>query len=230
MNDQVSEVKVSSGVEALIEKLRNDGVEAGKSEANAIIEQAEADAAKIMEDAQEKAGKIVADARAEAQRLQKGGEDALNIAMRDIVLKLKAKLGETVSERVRQLISKELQQEDFLKDLILEVASKARKDSAMDEAGNAKVLLPRNLIGLEELREHPLELQEGSLSHFVLNVASDVLREGVTFGEAEDGKHGLRIYLEDRDIQIDLSDERITEILLEHLQPRFRAILEGMVK
>lgn len=228
--DTLSSAKVSSGVEELIEKLRNDGVEAGKSEAASLIADAERDAARILEEAKQQAEKIVTDARLEAQRLQKGGEDALNIAMRDIVLKLKAKLNETVSERVKQLIATELEREDFLKDLILEVAGNARKDSAIDKAGKIRILLPKKLIGLEELREHPLELEEGSLSHFILNVASDVLREGVSFGESEEGKHGLRIHLEEKDILIDLSDERIAELLLEHLQPRFRAILEGMVK
>lgn len=228
--ETLSNEKISSGVEELIEKLRSDGIEAGKAEADSLLAKAESDAAHIVEEAKQQAEKIVGDARQEAQRLQKGGEDALNIAMRDIVLKLKAKLNETVSERVKQLIGAELAREDFLRDLIIEVAGSARKDSGIDKAGKIRILLPKKLIGLEELREHPLELQEGSLSHFILNVASDVLREGVSFGEAEDGKHGLRIHLEEKDILIDLSDERITELLLEHLQPRFRAILEGMVK
>ena len=228
--DIITDGKVSSGVAELIEKLRNDGVEEGKKNAAEIIKNAEDDAEKILQEAKSKAENILADAEQNAQRLRKGGEDALKIAMRDIVLELKAKLSETVSERVHQLISTELAQEDFLKELILVVASRARVESGLDDAGKSVVLLPKDLIGLEELRQHPLELEEGSLSHFILHVASEVLREGVSFGSAEDGKHGLRIHLVDKDIQIDLSDERIAEVLLDHLQPRFRAILEGMVK
>jgi len=34
----------------------------------------------------------------------------------------------------------------------------------------------------------------------------------------------------DKDISLDLTDEAIAALLLEHLQPRFRAILEGIVK
>lgn len=222
--------KVSSGVEELIQKLRDDGVSAGKEQAQKIIEDAEYEAEKIVADAKKNAQKVLEDAQAEAARTKKSGEDALNIAMRDIVLKLKAKLSETVGDRVRKLICTDLAQEDFLKALILEVAARARDDAHLDETKSAKFLLPKELIGLEELRQHPLELEEGSLSHFILNVAADVLRDGVSFGETDELKHGLKIYLEDKDIQIDLSDERISEILLEHLQPRFRAILEGTVK
>src|SRR5690606_14278325 len=181
-------------------------------------------------DAEQQAQETVASAREEAEKIRRGGEDALNNAMRDIVLKLKAQLSDVVGERVRKLIAKELQQEAFLQSLILEIAGKVRKENRLDECESLTVLLPRDLIGIEELRHRPLVLEEGSLSHFILNVAADVLREGVTFAATADGRNGLLINLNDKDVQIDFTDERITGLLLEHLQPRFRAILEGMVK
>ncbi len=222
--------KVSSGVEALIQRLQDDGVKLGREQAKKIIEEANAQAELILDQATEKAKLLVSQAEQEAGKIRKGGEDALKIAARDIELKLKAKLSETVGDRVKRLINSELKKEDFIQELIIEIASRARKDAALDKEKSITILLPSELIGLEELREHPLELSEGSLSHFVLNVAADVLREGVSFAQSEDGKQGLRIILNEKDIQIDLSDERISEILLEHLQPRFRAILEGAVK
>jgi V/A-type H+/Na+-transporting ATPase subunit E len=93
-----------------------------------------------------------------------------------------------------------------------------------------QALLPRALVGLEDLRRNPLELREGSLSHFVLSLAGNVLAEGVTFGVADDDAPGIRLYLKDKDVTIDLTDEKVASLLLEHLQPRFRAILEGTVK
>jgi V/A-type H+-transporting ATPase subunit E len=36
--------------------------------------------------------------------------------------------------------------------------------------------------------------------------------------------------LQEGEIQVDLTPERVAEVLLEHLHPRFRAILEGTVK
>jgi V/A-type H+-transporting ATPase subunit E len=90
--------------------------------------------------------------------------------------------------------------------------------------------LPRALVGLEELRRKPLELREGSLSHFVLSVAGNVLAEGVTFGVADDDDKGIRLYLADKNVYIDVTDEAVAALLLQHLQPRFRAILEGTVK
>jgi V/A-type H+-transporting ATPase subunit E len=123
-----------------------------------------------------------------------------------------------------------MQQEDFLIRLILEVAGKVRKQSGLDNEKNVDVLLPTSLVGIEELRKNPLELREGTLSHFIVSVANDVLREGFVLKNDDGLESGIRLYLKDKDVQIDLSDESVASVLLEHLQPRFRAILEGMVK
>lgn len=220
----------ASGVEALIDRLRQEGIAAGEKEGKKRLAEAESRADQIIHDAKAKAEKIVADAKREAQQVQSGGHEALAIAMRDIVLKLKAKLAETVGEKVQHLIAHQLDQEAFLQQLILEVAGKARRDAKLDEQKQLQLLLPEKLIGLEELRHNPLELKEGSLSHFILSVAADVLREGVEFAQSEEGRAGISIYLREQDVQLDLTDERLAQVLLEHLQPRFRAILEGMVK
>jgi V/A-type H+-transporting ATPase subunit E len=220
----------SSGVEALIERLRAQGVKAGREEAERIEFAARQRADEILAEAQAKAAGIVEDARQEAKRLCTGGEDALRIAMRDTVLKLKAHLVERMSDQVRRLVAKELSREAFLERLILEVAAHAREDAGVDRGERVEILLPRELVGIEELRRNPLELREGSLSHFVLSLSADILAEGVTFTVADAPGPGIRLSLKDRDIQIELTDAQVTQVLLEHLQPRFRAILEGMVK
>lgn len=222
--------QVSSGVEKLIDQLREEGVSAGEKKANQLVEEATLKSKAIIQQAKNQASTIVTEAKVEANKIKKGGEDALEIAMRDIVLKLKGRLSEVVGDRVQHLIGAELAQEAFLKELIIEVAGRARNEANINNSSEVEIKLPKTLIGLDELRHHPLELEEGSLSHFILNIAADVLREGVTFAESDNSNQGLAIYLKDRDIVVDLTEERITEVLLEHLQPRFRAIIEGMVK
>ena len=220
----------SSGVEALIERLREQGVEAGRAEADTIVTEARRRAAQIVHEAEAQAAQRVEAARKETRALQTGGEEALRIAMRDTVLRLKVELSERFSAEVRRLIAVAMDQEAFLKQLILEVAGRAREEAGVDAGEAVQALLPRALVGLEELRRNPLELREGSLSHFVLSLAGNVLAEGVTFGVADDDARGIRLYLKDKDITIDLTDEKVAALLLQHLQPRFRAILEGTVK
>jgi V/A-type H+-transporting ATPase subunit E len=220
----------SSGVEALIERLRDEGVASGRAAAERIEAEARRRAGEVVQEAEDRAAQLVDTARKQSDTLRKGGEEALHIAMRDTVLHLKGQLMERFNAEVRRLIAVAMDQEEFLKQLILEVAGRAREQAGVDSGQPVTVLLPRTLVGLEELRRKPLELREGSLSHFVLSVAGNVLADGVTFGVAEDDTRGIRLYLEDKNVQIELTDEAVGALLLQHLQPRFRAILEGTVR
>jgi V/A-type H+-transporting ATPase subunit E len=220
----------SYGVEALIERLRDEGVAAGRAEAEQIEARARERAAETLREAELQAKRIVAEATREADATRNGGKEAVRIAMRDTVLQLKAELTQRFNVQVRRLITKEMRKEAFLQELIREIVGRAREEAALQPGAPVEVILPRELVGLEDLRRNPLELREGSLSHFVLAVASDVLEEGVTFTVAEDEASGIRLYLKDKDVEIDLTDAKVAEHLLAHLQPRFRAILEGTVK
>jgi len=220
----------SSGVEGLIERLRDEGVAAGRAEAERIEREARQRAAEILRKAEAEAKGIVTDAQREARSLRTAGEDALKLAMRDTVLQLRAVLTREVNESVRRLITTELKREEFLQRLILEVARRGRDEAGAEPGEAMELVLPRELVAIEELRRDPLELKEGSLSHFVLAVASEALEQGVTFAVADDDANGIRIRLKDKSLEIDLTDEKVAELILAHLQPRFRAILEGTVR
>lgn len=222
----------SSGVEALIERLREQGVDEGRREAEKIIAEAHARATEIERNAEQKAKQITDAAMQKADRLKTGGREALRVAMRDTVLRLRTELTETISENVRRLITTEMDKQDFVRQLIRDVAGQVRERAGVDQGERIKVIVPRHLIAPDELRQHPLELHEGGMTHFVLNIAGEALREGVTIGICDDQlcSKGIRLYLEDKDVRIDLTDTSVAELLLAHLQPRFRAVLEGTVK
>lgn len=220
----------SSGVETLIERLRDEGVIAGRNEAERIEAEARKQAERQLREAEARARQIVESARREAESLLTGGEEALRIAMRDTVLRLKVELADRFSDEVKRLISTELEQEAFLRQLILEVAAQGRAESGLDAGQAVQVQLPKALVSPEELRRNPLELREGSLSHFVLSLAGNVLAKGLTFAVDTREDRGIRLYLKGKDVHIDLTDDKVAALLLAHLQPRFRAILEGTVK
>ena len=54
-----------------------------------------------------------------------------------------------------------------------------------------------------------------------------MLREGVDLKPSEDMSGGIRIQMVGEDLEIDLSEKAISELLLEFLLPRYRAILSG---
>ncbi len=220
---------VSSGVEALLRRLRDEGVGSGRAEAEKIVAEAERRAKWLVSQAQEEANLIREKARKESDQFKTAGEEALRVAARDALLSLRSELTQRFSHEVRRLVTQEVAKEDFLQQLIREVLGEARE--AMADAQNVEVLLPRDVVGLEELRRRPEELGNDQLSQFVKAITGDVLQgEGITFGVADDNRAGLRLRFTDQELTLDYSDEAIAALLLRHLQPRFRALLEGIVK
>jgi V/A-type H+-transporting ATPase subunit E len=109
---------------------------------------------------------------------------------------MKGHLSTRFSEEVRRLVAAEMAQEPFLERLILEVAGRARRDAELDQTEQVEILLPEDVVGLAELRRDPEKLREGSLSHFVLSVASGLLRDGVELRSSDRLEGGIRISLQ----------------------------------
>ena len=142
---------------------------------------------------------------------------------------MKEQLAQQFSDEIGRLVQGEMEQVVLLERLILELAGRVRADAGLDEAAQIDILLPEGARDLADLRDDPDELRHGELSRFVVEIAGDMLRKGVTLTPSKQIKEGIRIRLTDQQIEIDLSSEAIAKHLLEHLLPRFRALLEGMV-
>ena len=104
------------------------------------------------------------------------------------------------------------------------------KTANLEHADNVEVVLPFEVVGIDELRNNPAALGNSEVTEFVFGLTGDVLREGVRFSATDDIHSGIRIQLVNHHIELDLSDEAVAALLLQHLQPRFRAILEGVVR
>ena len=218
---------IASGVETLIQRLREEGVNEGKNEAGKLLSDAESRAKWVVSQAQEEAARILKSAREDAQRQKTATEEAMQVAARDALLSVKTDLTHQFAHKVRRLVSENVSKEDLLQKMILEVVGRMRGE--IDGNEPAEVILPRDVVGVEDLRRRPEELREGSLSKFVLAEAGDMVREGVRFGVSEDDEGGLRISLKGGDLTLDLTDKAVAQLILQHLQPRFRALLEGIV-
>ena len=80
---------ISSGIDALIQRLKQEGADEGRAEAQKLVTDAEARARELLAQAEAKAKRRTDDASQEADRLKSAGEQALKVAMRDAVLQLK---------------------------------------------------------------------------------------------------------------------------------------------
>ena len=221
-------VEVAFGIEELIARLRDEGVQNGQSEAAQIVSDAQIKAEATIRQAQEQAKQIVNKAREEADNLKRAGQQALELAFRDTVLALRGQLMQRFTGEVRRLVGGEQQKRELLEKMILEIAGRVREE--VTQSQEVEVLLPRQVAGLAELSRNPEELEQGVLTQFVRLTVQGMIREGVSFGVAKDNQGGLRIRLVDKEVILDLTDRAVADAILEHLQPRFRALMEGVVK
>ncbi|HSF31981.1 MAG TPA: hypothetical protein VLK82_16065 [Candidatus Tectomicrobia bacterium] len=216
----------SAGVEDLIGRLRDEGIAQGRSQAEALVTAAQQQAADIVAAAQREAEALLIKATEEATKLKAAGEDAIRLAMRDTVLSLESGLIEVFRDRLRHLVKGVLADPAFLQRLILEVAARAAPGPT---SARAELLLPAELVSLEDLRRTPEEARPGTLMHFVLSMGGGLLRDGMSFGVTDDGEAGIRVRLVEDDVQIDFTESALSELLLRHMLPRFRALLRGAV-
>ena len=220
----------SSGVEALIERLKEQGIAAGQKKAERIVIDAQKRAEWIIEEAELEAQLMLDNAKAEAEVIKSAGEDALKLAARDVFLKLRDTLIGSFNHEFTRFVGKQMAKEAFLEQLILELAGRVRDKAGIDDHQHIVIQLPEDVVGVEDLRRNPEELQEGTLSHFTAAIASDLLRSGVKFEVSDELSSGVLLKLEDDNIVIDFTDIEVAALLLEHIQPRFRALLQGIVK
>lgn len=220
----------SSGVEQLIERLREQAVNAGQAKAEDIVANAQKRAAWLIDEAEQEAKNIVGKARAEADALKNAGIDALNLATRDALLKLRDTLLINFSREVQRVVGDQMTDPAIMRQLILALAGQVRDKAGLDNNQKITLVLPENIIGVEELRKNPEALRQGTLTHLSASIAGDLLRHGVSIDISDQIKTGLIIKLEENAMRIDFTDEAVSALLLKHLQPRFRALLQGIIK
>ena len=164
------------------------------------------------------------DAKKEAASLKSSGENAVALAMRDTLLSLEGEILQNFHNSLVRLIKGQLADPQFLRRLILEVAGKAAV-AAADK--RVQLLLPAEAVSLDDLLRKPEPATPGTLMHFVQSLGEVMLRDGLSFGVSEDIQAGIQVRLIDDDVKIDLTESAMSELLLRHMLPRFRALLRG---
>jgi V/A-type H+/Na+-transporting ATPase subunit E len=213
----------TSGVQELISRIRDDGVEAGQSKADEIVSQAREEATRLVAEAREEAQEIRAKADAEIESNHQAALEALKMAARDARLQLGAEVLSSFEQHVKRLVAQGTQDGSFVRSLILVLAGQAAEEQYAPDQ-KLEILISDLLIGREQ--ENP-ELDQLAREG-VLGISGNMLREGVEIIPVGDVAGGARVRLVGEDLEIDLTDEAISKLLLKHLLPRYRAILEGV--
>ena len=192
-------------LDSLIEKIKADGVDAAKKQAEEIIATANKDADEIIKKVKDKAAQYEKNAESEAKSYQKNAEIAIKQAARDTVLVLKEKITAILEQALLTDIDKTMNK-DFLKDLIVKIAGVWAKD------GDVEVLV--NGMDVDALMA---ELKS-ALGNSVKSTIEVKLDRKIS--------KGFRIGKKGDNLFYDFTDESILEALRIFLNPKLAEILK----
>ena len=218
--------KVASGVQELISRLRDEGVKAGREKSDQILREAQEQAAQIVAQAKAEAEELLSKARNEIEREKAAALESVRVAIRDTELKMEAEVKADFAAHVRRLVSVEMSDKKFLRQMILGIAGMAAGEKACEDRP-VEVLLPKDLFETDEKHTRLTEKGQERVRRLVLGISGDMLRDGVDLKPSDDISGGIRIRLVGEDLEIDLSDQAISDLLLQNLLPRYRAIVSG---
>jgi V/A-type H+-transporting ATPase subunit E len=218
-------VETTSGIQELIDKLKNQGVAQGEAEANQMIKQAQNEASRIVATAKAEADQLFVEAKHRIEIERSSAHESIKVAFRDTELNLRSKFREAFSNYLRRLVSYELQDKEFIKQLVLIIAK--LKSSLVEQSPKIEIEMPAILLAGDEQEMQFTEEGKKHLGHLLLGITTEMLREGVELKASDELQGGIRVQLLGEDIKIDLSDEALSDMLLKYLLPRYRAIVSG---
>lgn len=108
-------------IESFVAKLRQEGVEAGRQEAEKLRAAARREADQVLAQAHTQARKIADDARAQADATLARSKSDLELAARDVALGLREVLSRAIREVLRAGAEKPLTDTDFLSKLLYDI-------------------------------------------------------------------------------------------------------------
>ena len=220
---------VASGIDALVERLRTEGIEAALKESQKIIDKAKQEAQQIVGNAKAKAAEELQQAQAQIHLEKRAATDALQIAYRDLVLEIKSHLLNRFTDDVERLVRATVDDPNFLQQLVLAAVGRIVNDADIPEAAEIEIALPEQVLNIDAITRDPESASHGPLADFVFSLQGKILREGVTFAAENSTTAGITLRLKNEGIEVQLTDKAIADLLLTYLNPRFRAVLDGII-
>jgi V/A-type H+-transporting ATPase subunit E len=113
------------GVQALVDRLRADGVEAGRREADALLAAARDEAQRLLAAARDEARLLAESARAAIEVERSAAREGLRLAWRDALLSLRDEVEHRFGERLQRRLAGQLEDGEVLRRLALAAGAAA---------------------------------------------------------------------------------------------------------
>ena len=187
-------------LDALLVKIRTEGVDKARAEADAIVAQARKDAEKIVATARSEAEQCKAQVQADADRFQQGAEATLRQAARDVRMKLEQDITSLLERTLGGEVDATLEAGAIVGKLVEEAVETYLRDGAVTVAAAPKLA--------EALKARLAQKGE-------VTVVTD----------AQMGT-GFRVLLKGGRVEHDFTGEAVTQALTALLRPQLAKLLK----
>ena len=198
-------------LQELLDKIRKEGVETAKAEAEKLLAEAEARRKTILAEANREAGEILRKAKDEAQRSEESAKAALAQLSRDSLLSFRSGL-----EALLAAVTKKELAQAYGPEVTAEAIAAAVKGLAGGAAEDLSVLLPPALLSKVEAKASSLLAAE--------------LKKGLVIKAGPGQASGFRIVEKDGAAYYDFSAETLAEIFAARVNARLAEALRAAAK
>ena len=196
-------------LQELTQKLYNDGLEKGRSEAERLVAEAKETAAKIIADAEAEAKAIAKAAEDRAEDVAKNAMTEITLAGRQALSKIKTELAEAVIMKSTGAAVKDaIMDTAFVKDMLLAVANNW---NAQTVDVSLVALLP--------------EEKRAELDAVMQKSAQELAKAGIEVGYSKDVKSGFKLGEKSGGYYISFTDESFDALLKEYLREKVSNML-----
>lgn len=196
-------------LQELTQKLYNDGLEKGRSEAERLVADAKQQAAKILADAKAEADAVAKAAELRAEDIAKNAMTEIELAGRQAVSKIKTELVEAiVAKTTGEAIKAAVVDAAFIKDMLLVVAKNWNSASA---DVSLKALLAED--------------KRAELDAAMKSATEELLKAGVEVGYTKDIKSGFKVGEKGGSYYISFTDESFDALFKEYLREKVSNML-----
>jgi V/A-type H+-transporting ATPase subunit E len=201
-------------IEAFVETLKSEGVDAGKKAAEKIEADAQTQADQIIAKAKAKADQMIAKADIEAGKIKSRMDSSLELATRDALLALKEKLSQLLNSLLAKEVETALSKEDTLASVLREVIPAYAKGDA-EASVSADIVVPKALKG---------KLLDSTLKELVKTLKNQGIQADVKSSLAQ---AGFEYKIEGSTVEV--STDSVTALLTELIDPELRHILDSAI-
>lgn len=196
-------------LQELTQKLYNDGLEKGRSEAERLVADAKQQAAKILADAKAEADAVAKAAELRAEDIAKNAMTEIELAGRQAVSKIKTELVEAiVAKTTGEAVKAAVVDAAFIKDMLLAVAKNWNSTSA---DVSLKALLAED--------------KRAELDAAMKSATEELLKAGVEVGYTKDVKSGFKVGEKGGSYYISFTDESFDALFKEYLREKVSNML-----